>query len=155
MRKLFLLAAVVAAVAVGAGQATAKPHSGHANGGVTLANPTQYLAFSVFDHGAMADRGTVTYSNPSASVSYHAKVFCVDVNSAGKWATFAYAIPNGSLAGTLVVWHVTDGGSPGAGHDTAGFSVASDHASATTMCNDSTFTPANSYTITSGNIVVH
>ena len=36
MKKLFLLAAVVAAVAVGAGPAAAKQHVGHANGGVTL-----------------------------------------------------------------------------------------------------------------------
>jgi hypothetical protein len=82
-------------------------------------------------------------------------VFCVDVNSAGNWANFAYVIPNGAFAGTFVVWHVTDGGSPGAGHDTAGFSVAPDHAGAVTMCNDSSFTPANSYTIVAGNLVVH
>ena len=155
MRKLFFLAAVIAALAVGAGPAAAKKQAGHANGGVTLANPTQRLAVSVFDHGTMGDRGTVTYSNPSASVSYHAKVFCANVNSAGKWANFAYVIPKGSLAGTFVVWHVKDGGSPGAGHDTAGFSVASDHAAATTMCNDSNFTPANSYAIVKGNLVVH
>jgi hypothetical protein len=154
MKKILIGLTLILALGVGVSQATAKPKFKHANGDVTLANPTQYLSFSVFDYGATGDRGHVDYANPSAGVSYTAHVFCVKVDSADNWANFAYVIPTGAYAGTIVVWHVTDGGSPGAGHDTAGFSVAPDRATAASWC-ESGFTPANTYPITDGNIVVH
>jgi hypothetical protein len=157
MKKAMLMAAAMLVAGIVASQALAAKPFAQATGGVTLANPTQYLAFNAFDYGATGDRGTVDYSNPSAAVSYQADVFCADVNSAGGWANFAYQIPPGvdSISGLYIVWHVTDGGSPGAGNDTAGFTATSDLATATAYCNDPAFTPANSYTITGGNLVVH
>jgi hypothetical protein len=41
----------------------AAPKFKHANGGVALSGPSQYVEFSVFDYGASGDRGTVTYTN--------------------------------------------------------------------------------------------
>lgn len=157
MKKALLVMAATLVAGITASQALAAKPFAQATGDVTLANPTQYLSFNAFDYGATGDRGTVDYSNPSAAVSYTADVFCANVNSALGWANFAYQIPPGvdSISGLYIVWRVTDGGSPGAGNDTAGFTATSDPATALTMCNDPAFTPANTYPITAGNLVVH
>lgn len=56
------LLAGAAALVIAAG-AYAAPKFKHANGGIALADPSQYVEFSVFDYGATGDRGTVTYTN--------------------------------------------------------------------------------------------
>jgi hypothetical protein len=159
MKKVLLLAAVTALAALGASQALAAKPFAQATGDVTLSTPTQLLSFNAFDYGATGDRGTVSYTNVDAGLTYQADVFCATVSSAGHWANFAYQIPNvdyPGVSGLYVVWHVTDGGSPGAGHDTAGFTAYTDQASATAACNNASFAPdPNAYPVTDGNLVVH
>jgi len=125
-----------------------------ATGGVTLSNPRQQLSFEAHDNGpSSADRGNVNYTNFDANLHYNADLTCVNVT--GTTAYFAYVIPSGNpYSGTWVVWKVVDGGSPGKGHDTAGFAVASNAANATSLCESGAFTPTP-YTITAGNLVVH
>lgn len=81
----------------------------------------------------------LTWSTPAGSVhevlSYTAAMSSVVVS--GSTASFVYTIPAGNpYSGTVVTMSMTDGGSPGAGHDT--FTIFG--------------TP---YTIVSGNLVVH
>jgi hypothetical protein len=149
-----LIVGVVATAAI-VGQAGAAKSFTHATGGVTLASPTQTLSFDAFDYGATGDRGTVSYSNPSASVTYTASVFCANVNPATNTALFAYLIPPGnSASGIYVIWKVVDGGTPGTNGDTAGFTTAPDQAGAISACNNAA-TGVTNYAITDGNLVVH
>lgn len=123
------------------------PH--FAYGSLTLSGPTQQLNFSAVDKGASSsDLGSVYYANPSAGLVYNAPLTCVNVS--GNTTTFAYVIPATApvAAGTWVVWKVVDGAS-----DSAGFTTASDMASANMLCESGTFTPTN-YPITIGNVVV-
>jgi hypothetical protein len=157
MRRISILAGLVVAVAVAisATSASAGQPFQHATGGVTLGNPTQYLEFNAFDYGggATPDRGTVNYSNPSAGVSYQASVYCAVVS--GNTASFGYVIPAGTgsgLDGLRIIWTVTDGGSPGAGHDTAGFAVLSPGPTSRADCSTP---PSSFYPVTDGNLVVH
>ena len=56
----------ISAIAAGlliASSALAAPKHLHANGGLTLSGPAQYVSFSVFDYGATGDRGNVSYTN--------------------------------------------------------------------------------------------
>ncbi len=117
-------------------------------GNVELANPVQMLSFAGTDNGLSSmDTGTVSYSNPSASLSYSAPLTCVNVS--GTTAYFAYVIPSGNAySGTWVVWKVVDN-SP----DEAGFTTAADEASANALCESASATVTN-YAVTSGDIVV-
>jgi hypothetical protein len=156
MKKLLTLAAAaVMAVSVAGQAAAAKPFK-HVTGSVTLANPTQTLSFSAFDYGTSRDRGTVTYTNPGAGVSYTANVLCAWVNPGTDTAVFAYQIPagEGALSGLYIVWKVTDGGSPGEDNDTAGFAVVANQGAAIAACTSGTVATTN-YVVTDGNIVVH
>lgn len=128
--------------------------SGHATGGVWFgpSGQRQRMTLAVFDYAWGRDQGTVQYWNLSQGLTYKAQVR--DVRVLPKEAYFDYVIPTGSLKGTIVVWKVVDNGSPGAGHDTAGFSVAASPASARSMVEHG-FTPTNSYPVTHGNLTVH
>lgn len=87
--------------------------------------------------------GAVTIADVGFEVfSYTAAVTCADVD--GTAATFGFTIPVAPLEGTQVAVHVTDGGSPGAGHDTWGHTVG-----------DCTSTSFTNYPIVAGNLVVH
>ena len=114
----------------------------------TTGQPRQHLAFVTLDYGSFGDRGTAFYRNLDAGVAYHAGT--PDVRVAGHEARFDYTVPagTGSLGGTVIVWKVRDGAP-----DTAGFSVAASTAAARSMVNLG-FTPANSYGVVSGDIVV-
>lgn len=97
-----------------------------------------------------SDWGDGTWSATSAYevFSYTTQPNCVTVSSSTHKAAFSYVIPAGvSLAGTPVLWVMTDLGSPGAVYDTLGFTTAF------TGCDPTTSVPAS--TIVAGNLVVH
>jgi hypothetical protein len=156
--KRFVLLAALALAAIVASQAFAAPSFTQATGDVTFAGPNQELAFNAFDYGTTGDRGAVTYTNQGVT-SYQANVFCANVNSAGRWANFAYQIPAGTgqgLDGLYIVWQVKDGGSAGAGNDTAGFDVAHGQAEAASLCNSNDWHPTYyNFGVATGNLVVH
>jgi len=122
-------------------------------GNVTLSNPTQTLSFHVLDNGASAsDAGFVTYHNadPSAlGLTYTVPVTCV--NASGNTAYYTYQIPSTApvAANIWVIWKVVDNGAT----DTAGFTTASDMASANAVCEAGSAGVTN-YTITAGDIKV-
>jgi hypothetical protein len=127
---------------------------GHATGGVWFgpSGSAQKMTFQVYDYAWTPDKGTVSYQNTSQGIAYRAYVR--DVRVVSHVAYFDYVIPSGSLKGTIVVWKVLDRGSPGAGHDVVGFSVASSLTAARSMVARG-FTPTNSYLVTGGNLTVH
>jgi len=130
---------------------------GFVTGGLTLSGPRQQISFNAFDTGvnSASDYGTVEYQNFefAGGLHYTANILCANVSS--NKATFLFQIPVGSpLAGTYVVASVTDGGSPGKGHDTYGHTTAPDLASGLAMCESNTTTVTN-YSITGGNAVIH
>lgn len=132
-----------------------------ATGGVNLLGPgaNQHLSFEAHDYGASTfDKGNVNYSNFSAGLNYNANLTCVNVVDS-KTALFAYQVPSGNIvSGYWIVWQVTDGGSPGKGHDTAGFTFSSnpsDGALINGLCESGTLTPNNPQQVTGGNLVVH
>jgi hypothetical protein len=139
--KRALIAAVLVAVLLPTAAASAGAHKfTHATGGISMSGPNQHLTFAVFDYGATGDRGWVEYWNYDypGGLHYTAQVTTVMVNAALRTATWTYTIPAGfpGLSGIVVTMYVTDGGSPGAGHDTYG--------------HNGTY-----YPITAGNLVVH
>ncbi len=120
-----------------------------ATGNVTLADPTQNLSFTAVDNGpSVADMGSVTYSNPGASLTYTAALTCVNVF--GDTAYFSYQIPATApvAANVWVVWKVTDG-TP----DTAGFTTAADGNAARALCEGGSAAVTN-YAVVSGDITV-
>lgn len=77
---------------------------------------------------------TAAAGSASEILSYVASIY--DVVASGTTASFTYAIPaDTSLPNVVVTMSMTDGGSPGAGHDTIGW--------------------GSPQTIVSGNLVVH
>ncbi len=120
-----------------------------ATGTVILAGPTQTLTLNTYDNGVSAnDTGYITYSNPSASLTYTTPPTCVNVT--GNTAYVTYVIPSGNpFSGTWVVWKVVDTGSS----DSAGFTTAPDMSTANSLCETGTASVTN-YTVTSGHIVV-
>lgn len=125
--------------------------TGHANGGVWFGprGARQQMSFEVYDYAWTPDRGTVSYRNLSTGIAYRAYVR--DVRVLPHVAYFDYVIPTGSLKGTIVVWKVVDNGKR---PDVVGFSVAKSLRAAESMVRYG-FTPANSYTVTRGNLTVH
>lgn len=78
---------------------------------------------------------TAPAASASEILSYTASIYTVSVSS--PTASFTFTIPAGNpISGTVVTISMTDGGSPGAGHDTL-------------------FIQGHPYTIVSGNLVVH
>jgi hypothetical protein len=124
--------------------------TGHAKGGVWFGprGARQRMSFEVYDYAWTPDRGTVSYQNLSKKISYRAYVRTVRVLP--HVAYFDYVIPSGSLKGTIVVWKVVDNGKRA---DVVGFSVAKSLRAAESMVKNG-FTPANSYTVTRGNLTV-
>jgi len=117
-------------------------------GSATLNSPLQQINFS---GNTATNSGTFTYTNAETVpvLNYTTNLTCVNV--VGNTAYMAYVIPTGNAySGTWVVWKVVDGAS-----DTAGFSVASDMASANALC-QSGFTPSSYGPVTpvAGDIVV-
>jgi hypothetical protein len=127
--------------------------TGHATGAVWFGprGARQTMSFEVYDYAWTPDKGSVSYRNLSSGVAYRAYVR--DVRVTPHVAYFDYVIPTGSLKGTIVVWKVVDRGTPGARHDTVGFSVAKSLSAARWMVEHG-FTPANNYTLTGGNLTV-
>src|SRR5688572_23824351 len=129
MRRRLLTAVSAALMTVVLAVGTALAGHGHATGGgefFYLAN--QKLQFEAHDLGLPeADRGTAHYRNLDAGVEYTAKIVCASVTP--DTVRFGYFIPEDEpgLGGVPIVWQVTDGGSPGAGNDTAAFTVADPH----------------------------
>ena len=124
------------------------PTIGYAVGDAVLGTggSAQHLTFSMIDKSS-GDRGTVSYTNAAAAVSYQATVMAVRATNGG--ARFAYTIPStapASVAGLIIVWQVRDS-SP----DTAAFSVAATQSQALSMVANG-FTPSNGYTVSSGGL---
>jgi hypothetical protein len=168
LKRIIFLAALVGAAFVAlsatafAGGVTstalaAKPFT-QATGDIYMSGPSQQATFDVFDYGATGDRGSVTYTNFDypGGLSYTAAVICANVDSAGHTAWFTFQIPNGfpGLSGLYVEATTTDGGSPGAGHDTWGHTATSSATEAQTWC-DSKGGGTTDYPIVAGNLVVH
>jgi len=99
--------------------------------------------------GSFGDALLWTAPPGSASEVFHytAPVTCAKVTGDTAW--FSYVVPADApiAANTPLTFQVIDGGSPGAGVDTAGFSVSTD-------C-DSSPAPTNSYPVVDGNLAVH
>lgn len=132
-----------------------------ATGGVNLftTGANQHLSFEAHDYGAsIFDKGNANYTNFSAGLNYNANLTCVNVVDSNT-ALFAYQVPPGnSVSGYWIVWKVTDNGSPGKNHDTAGFTFSSnpsDGAAINGLCESGTLTPGYPQTVTAGNLVVH
>jgi hypothetical protein len=130
---------------------------GLVTGGLTLSGPRQQISFNAFVTGAnsTSDYGTVEYQNFEypGGLHYTANVTCATVS--GSTARFMFQIRNGypGLSRLYVVSTVTDGGSPGKGHDTYGHAATSNLATAQDWCENGA--PAGTYPITGGNAVVH
>lgn len=130
---------------------------GSVTGGLTLSGPRQQISFNAFDFGAnsTSDYGTVEYQNFDypGGLHYTANITCTTVS--GNTARFMFQIPAGypGLSGFYVVASVTDGGSPGKGHDVYGHAAISDLATAQGWCENGA--PVGNYPVTGGNAVVH
>jgi len=143
----------LAGAAVGlaaAGAAFAAGPQAKATGDVFLGSPNQELNFSAFAAGGgMPAKGSVTYTNVDAGITYTAPVTCANVQ--GNTAVFTYTIPQGypGISGLNILFKVVDGGTPGTNGDTVGFAVVSDP----TVCPIDT--AVTNYPVTGGNVVVH
>ena len=122
----------------------------------------QTLAFNAHDGGPSAsDKGSVTYTNFTAGLTYTAPVLCANVDVDNSVAYFAYEIPEGipgfeGLGGLGIVFRVEDGGTPGTNGDEIGFDVYGSGEAAVAACETPTNSlPSNPQTITGGNLVVH
>jgi len=150
MRRRLATAVPAALVTTLLVMATALAGHGHATGGGEFFYlATQKLQFEAHDFGAPEDdRGTAHYRNLDADVEYTAEIVCAFVTS--DTVRFGYFIPENEpgLAGTPIVWEVTDGGSPGDGNDTAAFIVANPY-----TCDTTTVPPGG--TVLNGNFTVH
>lgn len=129
-----------------------------ATGGIWMSGPSQQMQFSAFDQGSsMFDKGSVEYWNYDypGVLHYTANVMCASVDQNSRDARFMFQIPEGwpGLSGLYVVVAIHDGGTPGTNGDTYGHSATSNLATAQNWCENG-FSPT-SYTITSGNLVVH
>lgn len=130
-----------------------------ATGGITMSGPSQQIEFNAHDQGiSSADKGSVEYWNYDypGVLHYTANVLCANVNPEAKDAWFMFQIPAGwpGLSGLYVVSYVHDGGTPGTNGDLYGHTASADLATAQAWCENGTAS-VSTYTITSGNLVVH
>ena len=131
---------------------TALAGHGHATGGGEFFfGVTQRLEFQAHDYGVLSprDRGTAHYQNLDAGIEYQADIVCAFVTT--DVVRFGYIIPadEPGIGGLEIIWEITDGGSPGAGNDSAYFVVSS--AEGCDMDN----VPFTGSNVLNGNFTVH
>ena len=125
---------------------------GHATGGGEFDfGVTQRLEFEAHDYGPASprDRGTAHYQNLDSGIEYQAEIVCAFVTT--NVVRFGYVIPQDEpgIGGLQIIWEITDGGSPGAGNDSAYFVVAPAES-----CDQDTVPFAGS-NVLNGNFTVH
>ena len=164
MRRRFATAVPAALMAVMLIVGSALAGHGHATGGGTFiyAGGLERLDFEAHDYGVgdERDRGTARYRNLINGVQYTAKIICAFVTE--DVVKFGYIIPSTAstegftppLVGWEVVWEVRDGGSPGAGNDSAAWVAAPPNGNVIAENCDTTFVPTGGVVL-NGNFTVH